>query len=103
MHQPVILVAGILRNALAMKSRKQRSRAGPVKTLIVVKDTYVQSCNRSPDLQILSNQESSRIAGTASHVKGLVRPDIRTFGAKPLRWTVQLNLFDPCLRCPPVR
>ena len=36
MHQPVIIVGGVLRDALAMEPRKQRCGTGPVETLVVV-------------------------------------------------------------------
>jgi hypothetical protein len=38
----VIRILGSSRNALAMKAREERSRAGPIKTLIVIEDTYLQ-------------------------------------------------------------
>ena len=37
MHQPVILEVGVA-NALAVKARKQRRRAGAIETLVVIED-----------------------------------------------------------------
>src|SRR5579872_830429 len=43
MHKAVVLVTSTLGNALAMKPREQRRRAGPVKALVVIKDPNLQS------------------------------------------------------------
>ena len=43
MHQPVIPVACVWRNALAMKSREQGGRASSVKTLVVIEDANSQN------------------------------------------------------------
>src|SRR5882672_7158923 len=42
-HKAMVLIAGILANALAMKTGKKRSRAGPIETLVVIENANVQT------------------------------------------------------------
>jgi hypothetical protein len=37
-HQPLVFEVDVLANALAIKARKKCRRAGPVETLVVIKD-----------------------------------------------------------------
>jgi hypothetical protein len=43
MHQPVVVVNGIARDALAVKVREQRGAASSVKTFVMVEDTNLQN------------------------------------------------------------
>src|SRR5208337_5420345 len=40
MHQAHVFELGVLADALAVKAREQRGRAGPVETLVVIEDPY---------------------------------------------------------------
>lgn len=52
MHEAVIGIFGVRDNAFAVKSRKKRGRARPVKTFVVIKNTYLQNGNHSRELRI---------------------------------------------------
>jgi hypothetical protein len=61
MHQPVIAIFRIRIHALAMKPRKHRGRARPVKTLIVIKNSALQ---RNAPIQVNVSQRIHAIGRT---------------------------------------
>ena len=72
MHQAVILVVRVGGDAFAMEARKQRSRAGSIKTFVVLKDTNSQELSSSW-AEKMEQPELLSIKGAARCVKDVER------------------------------
>ena len=60
MHEPLVLERVGRADALAMKAREQRRRAGSVKTFVVVEDAAVQTIRTSVELTSLQHRRKNR-------------------------------------------
>jgi hypothetical protein len=66
-HQSVVFIFGIVRDALAMKAGKKRSRTGSVETFVVIENANLQK--RVLHSTKFTDQEMTRIAGPGRNVK----------------------------------
>jgi hypothetical protein len=68
MHQAMVFITGPGRDALPVKARKQRGRAGAVKTSVVIEDTYPQDLPSLVRYKV-ERSELLSIKGSAARVK----------------------------------